>query len=153
MVVRERTLPTNILLRRPVGMLVLVCVLLPLASGCGDSYGKTPSAYSVEGKVLAQGKPVTGAYVRFIPTELGGVEAEAELQADGSFVLKSIGDKAGGVPGKYKVFLDVDAPSSRPASVTRAAKAAIPSKYRNRDTTPLLAEIKTGDNRFTFELK
>lgn len=125
-----------------------------LAMGCGAEYGKTPNVYPAHGKVvLPSGKAVTGAYIKFVPTTLEGVEAEAEIEEDGRFSLKAIGEKEGAVPGTYKVFLDVAAASPRPAAKTSLARRIIPRAYRKRDTTPLVAEVKAEPNHFTFTLR
>jgi len=141
-------------MRNRIASILSILLLSCLAMGCGEGYGKTPSVYTARGKVAMQnGKAVTGAYIKFIPTSLEGVEAEAELADDGTFTLKAIGGKEGAVPGAYKVVLDVSTPSARPAAKTNDAKRVIPKTYLSRETTPLTAEIKPEDNNFTFTLK
>jgi hypothetical protein len=125
-----------------------------LLSTLGCSSGGPPRSYAARGTVtLPDGKPAKGAYVRFFPTTPEGVEAEAELDDQGNFVLKSIGDKEGAVPGTYKVCIDPASPSPRPAAVTSAAKSAIPRSYWTVSSTPITLDVKTEDNEFKIKLK
>jgi hypothetical protein len=125
-----------------------------VAAGCSTGYGKAPGVYPATGKVVdAKGKPVRGAYVKLMPMQLEGVQAEGELKSDGTFVLSAIGDKEGAVPGKYKVCLDPNAPSARPAGETAAGKSAIPKAYWAPETTPLTVEVKAESNEFVLTVK
>lgn len=132
----------------------IVSFLALVLTGCGPQHGKAPGTHSARGTVkLASGKAVSNAYIKFVPTSLEGVEAEGEIDNDGAFTLSAIGDKAGAVPGTYKVVIDVATPMVKLAGKASEAKRLVPSTYTNRNTTPLTAEVKAQDNEFHFVLK
>lgn len=128
--------------------LVLSAMALALV-GCGRG-PSVPSVQPVTGKVtLASGKPLVGAVVRFVPVDLTAVEGEAELEPDGTFTLKSIGDKPGGVTGTYKVVIDPTTNARmRPPALATFARNSVPRAHRAPETTPLSAKIEEGPNHF-----
>ena len=133
---------------------VLLLLLAVPCVGCGPSFGTPPGMYPARGTVtLANGKPATGALIRFVPMSLEGVETYTELNEDGSFVLKTVADRDGAVPSRYKVYFDTDSASPRPPAKTAAAKQAIPRAYLKAETTPLVLEVKPEENTFAVKLK
>src|SRR4051794_27930280 len=98
-------------------------VLFLASAGCGDGLKRVP----VQGKLTAQGKPLDGATVQFLPT--GSTKGEGGIgrsDNDGNFTLigSRRGDK-GVVPGEYKVRV---------------------SRLIARDGSPLPADAKQADN-------
>jgi hypothetical protein len=141
-------------LAKSIGWLFLGLGLLVTSLGCGSRYGGTPTVYAARGTVtLPNGQPARGAYVRFFPASEGAVEAEAELDDEGGFILKSIGEKEGAVPGSYKVCIDPASPSPRAAAATSAGKASIPRVYWSSDSTPITIEVRPERNEFKIQLK
>jgi hypothetical protein len=116
--------------------------------GCTDYATKQPPAtVKVAGKVvLPSGQPLTVGTIRFEPTVLGeGIEAYAAVKQDGSFTVKSFGDRDGLKPGKYVAYLDpttvttVDAASKK--SVRIPAAASVPVAYLQAGTTKWKIEV------------
>jgi hypothetical protein len=93
---------------RTLSLVILCCTPLLLLAGCGD---KGPGLIPVTGKVTYGGGPwPTTGNINFNPVapaegypRLNGM---AEFGPDGSFTVKSTGDKWGLVPGKYMVTLE-----------------------------------------------
>ena len=119
--------------------------LLELA-GCGGPGPYTGSLYPVTGQVLlADGKPLAGGAVQFIPTQ-GGLPASGKIEADGTFTLKSK-TREGAAPGEYKVRVE---PSSEllARKGSAAPKLLFASKYREYDgDTGLTATITAGETQ------
>jgi hypothetical protein len=119
--------------------------LLGLA-GCGGPGPYTGSLYPVKGQVLlADGKPLAGGAVQFIPTR-GGLPASGKIEADGTFSLKSK-SRDGAAPGEYRVRIE---PSSELLARKGRAAPKLPfaSKYREYDgNTGLTATVKAGETQ------
>jgi hypothetical protein len=115
--------------------------------GCRGPGPYSGSLYPVKGQVLlADGKPLTGGTVQFIPKE-GGLPASGKIEADGTFSLKSPKSREGAAPGEYKVRIE---PSSEMLAKKgrTAPKLPFASKYREYDgETGLIATITSGPNR------
>jgi predicted small lipoprotein YifL len=82
--------------------------LFVLFTGCGD---KGPGLIPVTGKVTFGGAaPPKAGNVNFNPVEPAAgyprLNGTAEFGADGTFTVKSSGDKMGLVPGKYVVSIE-----------------------------------------------
>ena len=83
-------------------------VVVLFLTGCGE---KGPGLIPVKGKVTYAGgawpKPGT---INFNPTEPAAgfprLNGTAAFDTDGSFTVKSTGDKFGLVPGKYKIVIE-----------------------------------------------
>jgi hypothetical protein len=124
-------------------------------AGCGGPGPYTGSLYPVKGRVLlADGTPLTGGTVQFIPTR-GGLPASGRVAVDGTFSLRSRSrDEA--APGEYKVRIEPSAELL--ARKGRAApKLPFASKYREYDgDTGLTATISAGETQlepFRLEAK
>jgi hypothetical protein len=93
---------------------------LVVATGCSGG----SASVEAKGKLTwDDGKPITGANVRFVPTEAGKPEAVGFTDANGDFALKTQG-KDGAAPGDYQV------------AVIKTATAATMPEAANAATTP-----------------
>ena len=101
--------------------------------GCSsDDLGAAKfSTVPAKGKVTVAGKPVTKGIIVFEPTVDGGStqQASGEIKSDGTFELRSGGDRQGAMPGKYRVKVESD-----------EAKPKAPSKA----AAPVIIEVKEG---------
>lgn len=85
-----------------------------LSSGCGSSTETAgPDRYPATGFLKFQGKPASGAMLRFIPVRRGGGIASTDgisglaaiAAADGSFTVMSGDGKEGAPEGEYKLLV------------------------------------------------
>lgn len=153
----------------------LLAVATMAAVGCGQS---GPAVQFVEGRVLLDGQPVSGATVGFGPVTLGnGLPAAGTTDAEGVFRLTASGGGAPGagtLPGDYVVTVskvqqtdskplptpdDPDygkpADSSAPLPAGGPPKYIVPEPYSRPETSGLSATVKRGRNNgeaFVFEL-
>jgi hypothetical protein len=87
--------------------LVTTCVLAVAFSGCSGGLEQFPTA-AAKGRVMCQGKPVPNARVIFAPLKTGkstevGKAGFGDVQADGTFSLRTYTDDDGAVVGKHSV--------------------------------------------------
>jgi hypothetical protein len=81
--------------------LALGCLLILAAALAGCGTGKT---VKVEGIVLLDGQPVSGASVRFIPLDAEkGLSANGLTGTDGRFRLTTRKPNDGAMPGEYRI--------------------------------------------------
>lgn len=110
-------------------------------AGCGGPGPYRGPLYPVKGRVLlADGRPLTGGTIQFIPSR-GGRPASGKIEADGTFSLRSKA-REGAAPGEYKVRIE----PSREMLSTKGRRAAprlpFAPKYREYDgETGLTATI------------
>jgi hypothetical protein len=98
----------------------------------------------VKGKVTYKGQPVTKGVVRFEPDGYGR-PASGELQADGTFELRTFKPGDGVVAGEHRVTV-----SELDKSL---AKDRALRKYRGANISGLKAEVSPEKTEFTFDLK
>jgi hypothetical protein len=143
----------------------LGALTLLAAFGCGQS-----NLVTVKGVVTLDGKPVEGAFVKFVPKQTTGAtshEATAVTDASGNFSLGTLKDGDGAWRGVYKVCVQkimIDpadqakvpdlpaetdpkkADAATRAQVMRAMKYRkniFPKEYMNANTTPLEKTVPT----------
>jgi hypothetical protein len=128
--------------RRALSFLVVFSVLVgsTFVAGCGGGSG--PSAapmHQVKGKVLPpKTGSIAGAKIVFVPEgNSGGRDASGEIQADGSFELKSPGYGDGIAEGKYKIRFESPVGAS-----SKGAKPTIPLNLLDEDGSGLTQVIK-----------
>jgi len=143
----------------------LAAVGMMLAAGCGPN---RPQTAKVVGRVTYQGKPVAEGRIVFQPED-GRRPASASIGPDGSYRLTTFDSGDGALPGKHKVTIkavrvsgelpgdDLGGQSGKSAPAAAAGALPtlewlVPEKYSRLQTTPLTAEVKTGENRCDFDL-
>jgi hypothetical protein len=115
-------------LRRHV--LVFVAFGAALGWGCGKPLKLVP----VGGVVVNGTKPVPSAAISFAAdTSKGGetLDGYGSLDGEGHFAMKTVSRGTGLPPGRYKVVITTDGPSSR----------LIPASITSLTTTPLVVDI------------
>lgn len=136
---------------RPVfwSLVAMTCSLAIIGCGSGDRDAGMVKAMA-SGTVTYKGAPVAGGKVQLYSAETGG-GASAELDSSGKFsLLKPI------PIGWYKVV--ISPPDAKPPESESGEYEAqpsfdnIPEKYRSELTTDINAEVKEGDNKFTWDM-
>lgn len=124
-----------------------VMAFVVAAVGC-TKYGESPTGMvPVRGKVVtAGGTPVAWAQVFFYPTFPGAASGSGQTGADGAFVVKSLGDKDGLIPGSYKVTV-------APMASKKSQATRVPEKYAEEHTSDLTAEVAESGGDVTIRLK
>jgi hypothetical protein len=126
-------------------------LLALLLVGCGTD---GPRLAVVRGKVSYRGTPLHGGTIVFTPDTLRGDDgpiARAEIQADGSYALKT-GPFPGANPGWYRATV-VSLVEPVPGSGGRP-QSLLPSRYRDPEQSGLSFQIKPGqENVFNIDLE
>ena len=143
---------------------VLLICLVGLLLGCNKSGLET---YPVTGIITYQDQPVAGAHVGFIPQgeDPEMKPANGSSDEEGHYTLSvyiSPGNQPqGAMPGTYNVTVqkyegpELDEGVEYSESIQNPAlrpKNILPPIYANAKTTPLSAEVTTGDNELSFTL-
>jgi hypothetical protein len=139
--------------RRPAAMTIRA--LLGILLCCLVMTGCRPSAEQlapVKGKVLYRGRPLQGGTIVFVPDASRGTHgslAVADIQADGSFVLRT-NDVLGAVPGHHRVTISW----MQPAAPGVAPQSYLPLKYRDPQQSGVACEVLANKtNTFDLELQ
>jgi hypothetical protein len=137
----------------PRGPIIVALGLGLAACGCGRK-PEVPWG-TAEGKVLLDGVPVTQGTIIF-DNASRGVARLADIQADGSFVQRSI-DFPGLPVGHYRVAINplgISKGDFVPAVPSKTPqRSPIPERYHRPDTSGLTAEVSAGENGpFKFSL-
>lgn len=125
----------------------LMAGALAMLTGCGRS-DSLPAyqVYEVKGQVLlADGKPLDGGWISFVPQGDLPVTPAAQIGSDGSFSLVTGGSGDGAPPGDYKVRVEAPQLPQPVAKVRR--KAAFPQKYTDEDSSGLVITVRAESNR------
>jgi hypothetical protein len=144
-------------------VVLLLCAGIIVFTGCGD---KRPPTARVSGRVTYQGRPVPEGKIIFIPEQ--GRPAIGELGPDGQYELKTFIAGDGALVGKHRVTIEARRVSggAKPKTIEEELHGGggaspptnfsiqwlVPEKYANPDTSPLTAEIKSGENVLNFDL-
>jgi hypothetical protein len=115
-------------------------MLCLVAGGCGGPGPYSGPLYPVNGRaLLADGKPLAGGMVQFIPSRRG-LPATGKIAEDGSFSLRSRSGE-GAAPGEYKIRVEPSG-SWLVKKGRMAPKLPFAAKYREYDgNTGLTATI------------
>ena len=124
--------------------LVLVAFSLAAVSGCGSSEAKPylTATVPVKGKVIYQGKNLTGGSIIFEP-EGAGREARGTIQADGTFTLSTYAKDDGAVLGPHRVAVDGKSNDGK----------ALPIKFKNFSSSKYEIEITQDKAEYAIDLK
>ncbi|QEG43843.1 peptidase associated/transthyretin-like domain-containing protein [Roseimaritima ulvae] len=126
---------------------LLVGSWLTAFSGCGPSSSEPLAA--VKGTVTAQGQPLVGADVMFIPEGGVGAPSGGKTDAQGAFELQYTNGESGAVIGKHRVVISVAADEPPPpmgGSAPPPRQTTSPEYYKQAEVT------EAGENEFTFEV-
>ena len=157
------------------GLSLLALLLLGCTSG-GDAAPKTTQA-SVAGTMTFDGKPIPLDSSVIFKSDLEGATAAGLVDSLGSFTLKAALPTVGLPIGRYKVIVLPPNPISPTAPVQTGNNDAymkamtsgppkksektkpktdsileIPDEFRVLDSTPLIIELKPGENKLNFDL-
>lgn len=152
---RQRRVKEDLPPGRLLGCLAMALFLIA-AAGCGDKY---PKCVNVRGHVTYQGKPVKAGMVSFTRLgQPGGGEllrpATGDLQADGSYTMKTFRSGEGVLPGEYAVsIVAFDYGAKRDEQ--QRLPTLIPTKYGSPQTSGLKATVPAdarGTINFDFDL-
>ena len=123
-----------------------VAVLLAGLSGCGS---REPTG-DVAGTLTLRGEPVTQGSIVFFE-KVGVPAGVAELTPTGQFELERP------IPvGKYQVAFQPppdEAPAGAAAPNRETPLQEVPPKYWSETTSGFTAEVKEGENTFTFDMR
>ena len=134
----------------------LSCVALVVGlAGCSGGQATA----KVSGKVVVDGKPVTGGMITFTPIAAGagataGKGASGEVKGDGTFALTTTTPDDGAVVGRHKVaFFPPSAPAPEAAAESgKHDQAPAPSPLKGLMPKQAEVEVKAGTNEITIEL-
>lgn len=125
--------------------IVFSMLALCAASGCKDE----PKLAAVEGRVLLDGKPLTGAQIEFQPER--GSPSYGETDAAGRYRLRFTRHLEGALPGKHVVRVRTAKHLSDGEGRQRLIPEFLPPKYH--DASELVYNIEPGDNQIEIELQ
>jgi hypothetical protein len=126
-------------------MSVLIVAVSAGLAGCGKSDALPVfQVYDVKGKVLlADGKPLSGGQIYFVPKgDLPGTPS-GEIGPDGTFSLVTGGSGKGAPPGEYKVR--IESPQFRADG--KVGKPQFPARYNDEDSSGVLITVRAETNQ------
>lgn len=145
----KRTTRQRILLHT----LAVAALAFPVTlSGCGVSDPPPPivTVYPVKGKVLlADGSPLKGGHVWFVPKSDSALNSYGEISSDGSFSLTTGSSGEGAPAGEFKVRIEpANPPSPKLGGRTRPDQKPLPfrEKYTDEDASEIVVTVKAGPN-------
>ena len=127
-------------------------VFLP---GCGRSGFDT---VAVKGRVTYEGEPLVGGLVIFYAVDrTQGHPAKARIAPDGTFVVKTLSNTPGLVPGEYKVAVllqKLPMYGSTPEQIAAAAanKMVLPERFADPETSGLSFTVQPGQGTQTYNI-
>jgi hypothetical protein len=127
-----------------------------LLAGCRGS-DSLPSlqVYEVKGRVLlADGKPLSGGWISFVPQSDLPVSPGGPISSDGTFSLVTGGSGEGAPVGEYKVRIEAPQLPQPGVAKNGRKKAPFPFKYTDEDSSGLIVTVRASTNRLEpFVLK
>ncbi len=141
-------------------VVALLCVLLPVLTGCGDKLATN----RVEGTVTIDGTPLANATVTFSPVSGGsGMIALGKTDTEGKFTLQAEFGETGKGTTEGEYAITVRKVESVPTGKTWKSedgeilpvledKSLVPDLYGKASTTPLKHTIVKGTNTVTLDL-
>ena len=133
-------------------MLAGTGLVLLSAAGCGS--GNSLDLAAVKGTVTYAGKPLDHGRIAFTPTgNTQGPQAVAIIKPGGEFVMKTANSE-GVVVGTHKVTVVCRrVVSQEEARNLIVGELLIPRRFADAQTTPLVFEVKKGDNNIMVALE
>ncbi|QDT53159.1 hypothetical protein Pan44_11740 [Caulifigura coniformis] len=122
-------------MNRMVVMIAAVCLV-----GCGRPEVELAS---VTGTVTLDGKPLSNAFVQFVPSR-GGRAAGGATDETGRYELDYSAEDKGALVGTAKVLISTGDPEA-------GRKETVPPRYNRK--TDLTAEVGQGANVLNFDLR
>jgi hypothetical protein len=124
--------------------ILLMAVAAFVLSGCGSKPAPPTDLVPVEGQLLLDGKPLTGAAITLLPQDAAGKASAGTSDTSGNFRLSALSGDFGAKPGKYKVLVigrptGGYAPPPGPDEVPLSA--IVPARYGLPEATPLHIEV------------
>jgi hypothetical protein len=122
-------------------------LLLPLAvglAGCSAGSNREP-VFPVQGEVLFQGQPATGAQVVFHPVgnnSLTAVRPSGQVDSTGKFTLTTHAAGDGAPAGDYAVTVELWLSKNDNPAVNQ-----LPRRYQHASTSGLRATVTAGENQ------
>jgi hypothetical protein len=102
--------------------------------------------YEVKGKVVfADGKPLSGGFISFVPKGDLPITPSAVIGADGTFSLVTGGSGEGAPPGEYKVR--IESPRFQRSDPKSRTRPLIPPKYTDEDSSGLVITVRAETNQ------
>jgi hypothetical protein len=128
---------------------------LPETTEPGVATTNHKPTHPVGGKVHFEGTPTPGAQVVFYAPGVDGKKparvADAQVEADGTFVLSTYTANDGAPAGDYLVTITW--PRPRYDDLGKPGPNQLPEAYAKPDTTSLKVTVQAGNNEFAFDLK
>ncbi len=128
--------------------IALSALVLLSCGGCGAGAGGG-SLVPVKGKITYKGQPLTKGLVVFEPRNSGST-ATGELKSDGTFVLTTVKEGDGVVPGKHRVC--ISGTGSEGLGKNKKPKELIPAKFTQPNTSGLVAEVTSDKTEYNFDI-
>lgn len=137
--------------RRGWACLLATIALASTPLACGRT---GPEMAAVSGTVTYQGKPVPKGTITFVALNSGQRNATGQLDQQGFYRLQTEEASDGAEPGDYDVTIyshDEKILDYKPRVPIKPVILA-PRKYENPKTSGLKRTVKSGSNKFDFEL-
>ena len=120
----------------------VISILVHVNGGCSDNL---PRTIEVQGKVTYNGAPLENGTVSFVPLTSGGGStlrpASGSIQPDGSYRMKTFGEKDGVLPGNYAIAIASFNSFGLPEKPGDKLDYAVPERYVRPETSGLTIEI------------
>jgi hypothetical protein len=111
----------------------------------GGPSEKGVKVFPVVGRVLLEGQPLRGGYVKFhadaSKDNSTQIVPSSEIDADGNYVLHT-GSQRGAPPGWYRVVIVPSETDDNSKAVSKDFKPPFNVKFTRDDLTPLQVEVK-----------
>jgi hypothetical protein len=119
---------------------MLLGLLMLAVVGCQQKSNVVP----VRGKVLLDGKPLTKGMIATMPS--AGRGANAKIQPDGSFELRTFGQNDGATVGVHRVAIVAFETPANAGPESGSGPSLVPKRYTSPETSGLTIDVKPGDN-------
>jgi hypothetical protein len=130
-------------------------MLLLSAMGCGASQDRDRlPVFPAKGTVKLEGSSPQGALIVLHPKSASShahdstiIRPYGTIRSDGTFELTSYETNDGAPAGEYSVTLELRKAIKYPNGSAGPGPNLVPKKYTKSDTSPLLVQIKPGENQ------